>query len=84
MSWSGADSQEALTRSFGKSQVPMDDFFRIHDHAGEPIAGRKYRITKEDGTTLEGVTDGEGCTQAVKGKVPEKWKIKIHPREPKA
>jgi len=84
VSWSGPESQEALMRSFGKSQARMDDFFRIHDQAGEPIANRRYRITKEDGTSLEGMTDGDGCTQVVRGKVPEKWKIMVFPKEPKA
>lgn len=39
--------------------------FRVTNRAGRPAAGRRYRIHKPDGATVEGTTDAEGMTMAV-------------------
>lgn len=46
-----------------QSSLATDERFVIHnDQTGEPIAGRAYRATLDDGQIIEGVTDAQGHT----------------------
>lgn len=82
VAWSGPATRETLTRPLGRSAAKMDEFFRIYNRAGKPIAHRRYQITRVDGSVVEGLTDGEGNTQIVAGDVPETLKVRIFPPDP--
>ena len=48
-----------------KLQMDYDEQFIVRNRAGIVQPDTKYRITTEDGKTIEGVTDAEGKTEKV-------------------
>jgi type VI secretion system secreted protein VgrG len=80
--FAAGSSQDAATAALPKSDVKMDDFFRLVDPSGAPIKDRRYSIIKEDGSTLDGCTDGDGRTQMINSQMPEGWRLRVFPKDP--
>jgi type VI secretion system secreted protein VgrG len=76
--FSAGSSQDAATKSLPKSEVKMDDFFRIIE-SGDPLKGIRYAITLENGQVVEGRTDGDGRTDVAKDKMTQGTKLKLFP-----
>lgn len=52
-------------------------FILKNEHTGEILAGRKYRIKRQDGSYEEGITDDTGHTHLVTTSHPEKLLIEV-------
>jgi type VI secretion system secreted protein VgrG len=76
-SWSGPASQPARTRTFGKSNAPMDERFVLVNPVGQPAKKRRYRITHEDGRVTEGVSDDQGRTELSTGEVMKAMTLEV-------
>jgi type VI secretion system secreted protein VgrG len=57
----------------------FDEQFVLAWPSGDPIANRKYRVTREDGTTVDGVTDAQGKSIVIKSALLEQLKIELLP-----
>lgn len=77
VAWSGPASREAMTRSFPKSSAKMDEAFVFVDPLGEPAGSMRYRITREDGSTVEGVSDDQGRTELCTGEAAGALDIQV-------
>lgn len=52
-------------------------FNAVDEETGQPFANQPYRITREDGTHIEGVTDANGNTEVVYSKTTETLKMEV-------
>ncbi|EPX62279.1 hypothetical protein D187_008466 [Cystobacter fuscus DSM 2262] len=52
-------------------------FILVDEKNGTPLPNRRYRITRENGAVLEGVTDTRGHTELVQSTYQEKLRIEI-------
>lgn len=53
----------------------------FHSQTGEPVVGRRYRMTLPDGTSIEGVSDERGRTSLATGKELGDIEVTIFPEE---
>jgi hypothetical protein len=52
-------------------------FAVVKTGSGEPAKGVKYRIRRKNGQTIEGTTDDQGLTQAIKTPRPERLELEL-------
>ena len=52
-------------------------FYLKYDDTGEPVANRRFRIIREDGSVIEGTTDDQGRTQTVESQQSERVRIEV-------
>jgi uncharacterized Zn-binding protein involved in type VI secretion len=52
-------------------------FILVDEKNGAPLANWRYRITRENGEVLEGVTDTRGHTELVQSTYPENLRIEV-------
>jgi uncharacterized protein (DUF2345 family) len=55
----------------------FDEKFQVLDSAGDPIKNMRYSITKQDGGSIQGVTDQNGMISLQQGFSAEHLLIKI-------
>ncbi|WP_373990118.1 type VI secretion system Vgr family protein [Duganella sp. BuS-21] len=52
-----------------------------HSQTGEPVTGRRYKLTLPDGRTIEGTTDGQGRTELATAQEFGDLDVLIYPEE---
>ncbi|MFL9870620.1 type VI secretion system Vgr family protein [Paraburkholderia megapolitana] len=78
--WGGPSTEQAAKTPF--NNLPTDQRFRVHYPGDTPetapaAANKPYRITMDDGSIKEGVTDANGLTELVKDDAMRVLKIDI-------
>ena len=61
-----------------KVSPPLDEFqkvFILKNEDGKPLANMKYKLTRESGEEIEGLTDKDGLTERIITDKPEKIKL---------
>jgi hypothetical protein len=75
------EQKEALAKKGGRVVMPCPRyegrFALVHAGTEKPAAGVRYTVRRDGGPIVEGVTDAEGLTQAIKTKVAERCTIEI-------
>lgn len=54
-----------------------EEFIVLHQGTGEPVANRRFEITREDGTVLRGTTDEQGKTGLQKSQLMGNIRLKF-------
>ncbi|WP_328595637.1 type VI secretion system Vgr family protein [Rugamonas rivuli] len=69
---------------FPSTEIETDErVILFHSQTGEPVVGRRYRLDLPDGSTMDGVTDGQGRTNLATGKEMGDVKVTIFPEDAK-
>ncbi|MQA42274.1 type VI secretion system tip protein VgrG [Rugamonas sp. FT29W] len=69
---------------FPSTEIETDErVILFHSQNGEPVVGRRYRLTLPDGSTIDGVTDGQGKTSLATGKEMGDIEVTIFPEDVK-
>ncbi|MBB5019418.1 uncharacterized protein (DUF2345 family), partial [Chitinivorax tropicus] len=79
-SFEGPSSVAALTHTLPKSQTSMDERFILRYTDGQPVKNQPYRITKENGEVIEGITDEKGHTQLIEDQLMQELTLTLLPR----
>ncbi len=67
---------------FPSTEIVTDErVILFHSQNGEPVVGRRYRLKLPDGSTIEGVTDGQGRTSLATGKEIGDIEVTIFPED---
>jgi type VI secretion system secreted protein VgrG len=67
---------------FPNTEIETDErVVLFHSQTGEPVVGRRYRMTLPDGTSIEGVSDEKGRTSLASGKEMGDIEVTIFPEE---
>ncbi|WP_307743449.1 type VI secretion system tip protein VgrG [uncultured Pantoea sp.] len=64
----GSGSMQGVMKSFEQDNFD-ESFTLLHPVSGEPIASQRFRLTLPDGSVQEGVTDAQGKTPLIQGKI---------------
>jgi type VI secretion system secreted protein VgrG len=65
---------------FPSTDIETDErVILFHSQTGEPVAGRRYRLTLPDGSCVNGITDEQGRTSLVTGKEMGDVEVTIFP-----
>lgn len=75
----GGGGDRTVGRAVPISSSPEYDegFILIEEETGEPVFNRRYRITRADGSTIEGRTNDRGRTMVIDTDSPEELKIEV-------
>jgi uncharacterized Zn-binding protein involved in type VI secretion len=74
-----ADAMASESIATSNANTAYDRVFVIkNNQTGQPLPSVKYRLTLLDGTTVEGVTDGQGMTQQIAAASQQNVKIEVY------
>jgi type VI secretion system secreted protein VgrG len=67
---------------FPSTSIETDERFVLyHAQTGEPVKGRRYRLTLPDGSNVDGTTDEQGATSLAAGNEIGKIEILVYPED---
>ncbi|NGZ87638.1 type VI secretion system Vgr family protein [Duganella aceris] len=67
---------------FPSTEIETDErVILFHSQTGEPVIGRRYRLSMPDGSSVEGVTDKQGRTSLATGKEMGDIEVTIFPED---
>ncbi|MES2346131.1 MAG: type VI secretion system tip protein VgrG, partial [Pseudomonadota bacterium] len=67
---------------FPSTSIETDErIILYHSQTGEPVKGRRYKLTMPDGRNIEGTTDDQGRTQLATAQEFGDVEVLIYPEE---
>ena len=76
-SFTGPANNQVALPALPRGMMRFDEKFQVLDSAGDPIKNMRYSITKQDGGSIQGVTDQNGMISLQQGFSAEHLLIKI-------